>query len=97
MFPYKWRAKLAKCGIFIKSSTDLIKALKADCNLTTLGIQKYISLIFQVILLAIEDDDCRIEIATHQNSVIIGSENITLKQNNPRHPKQKQDSEDKVS
>lgn len=30
MFPYKWNVKLAKCGIFIKSLTDFIKALNAD-------------------------------------------------------------------
>lgn len=49
MFPYKWRIKLAKRGFFIKLSIDLVKALKADCDLTVSGIQEKISLILGVI------------------------------------------------
>lgn len=97
MFSYKWRAKLAKHWIIIKFSTDLIKVLKTDCNLTALGIQKYIPLIFQVILLVVEDEDRRIEIVTCQNLVIVGSKNVTLQQNNLKRPKRKRDSEDEVS
>ncbi len=77
MFLYKWRAKLAKRGIFIKLSTDLIKALKADYNLTASGIQKHIPLILQVILLVVENEDHRTEIATRQNLVIVSGENVT--------------------
>ncbi len=97
MFPYKWRAKLAKRGIFIKSSTDLIKALKADCDLTASGIQEYIPLILQVILLAVENEDRRTEIDTRQNLVIVSGENVTPQQNNLRRPKRKRDNEDEVS
>ncbi len=92
MFPYKWRATLAKRGIFIKSSTDLIKALKADCDLTTSGIH-----ILQVILFAIENEDLRKKIATRQNLVIVSVENVISQQNNLRRPKRKGDSEDEVS
>lgn len=38
MFPYKWRVKLAKCAVFIKSATDFIIMLKADCDLAALDI-----------------------------------------------------------
>ena len=58
MFPYKWRAKLAKRAVFIKSATDLVKVLKADCDLVTSGIQDEISLILEIILLAVENQDC---------------------------------------
>ena len=58
IFLYKWRAKLAKCAVFIKSATDFVKMLKADCNLAILGIQDKIFLILEVILLAIENQDC---------------------------------------
>lgn len=58
MFPYKWRAKLAKCAVFIKSATDLVKMLKADCDLATLDIQDEISFILEVILLVVENQDC---------------------------------------
>lgn len=57
MFPYKWKTKLTKRGIFIKLSTDLVKALKADCNLTALGIQEKIFFILGAILLAVENED----------------------------------------
>ena len=50
MFPYKWRAKLAKRAVLIKSATDLVKMLTADCNLATSGIQDKISLILEVML-----------------------------------------------
>ena len=53
MFPYKWRAKLAKRVVFIKLATDLVKVLKADCDLVASGIQDEISLILEVILLAV--------------------------------------------
>lgn len=55
MFPYRWRAKLAQRAVFIKSATDLVNVLKADCDLATSGIQDKISLIFEVILLAVEN------------------------------------------
>ncbi len=97
MFPYKWRAKLAKREIFIKSSTNLIKALRADCDLTALGIQEHILLIFQVILLAVENEDCWTEIAIRQNQVIVSGKNVIPQQNNLRRPKRKRDSEDEVS
>lgn len=77
MFSYKWRAKLTKRGIFIKLSTDLIKALKVDCDQMVSSIQEYISLILQVILFVVEDEDYWMEIATYQNLVIISSENVT--------------------
>ena len=38
IFLFKWRAKLAKRMIFIKLATDLVKGLKADCDLLALGI-----------------------------------------------------------
>ena len=38
MFPYKWMAKLAKLTVFIKSATDLVNVLKADCDLATSSI-----------------------------------------------------------
>ena len=64
MFLYKWGVKLAKSSNFIKLSTDFIKILKTDCNLMASDIQEHISLIFQVILLAVENEDRWIEIAT---------------------------------
>lgn len=64
MFPYKWWAKLVKYGIFIKLLIDFIKALKADCNLTALGIQEHILFILQIILLVVENKDYRTEIVT---------------------------------
>lgn len=95
MFLYKWRAKLTKRGIFIKSSTDLVKALKADCDLTASGIQEQIPLIFELILLAVENEDCQTEIATRQNLVFVGGENAdTPQQNNRRRPNRKRDGED---
>ncbi len=57
MFLYKWRAKLAKRGFFIKLSIDLVKILKVECDLTTLGIQKKIPLILGVILSTVENED----------------------------------------
>lgn len=77
MFPYKWKTKLAKYEIFIKSSIDLIKVLKANCDLTISDIQEYISLILQIILLVVEDKDYQIEIATRQNLVTIGGKNVS--------------------
>ena len=88
MFPYKWRAKLAKRAVLIKSATDLVKMLKVDCDLVTLGIQDKIFLIFEVILLAVENQDCQMEIAIRQNLVFVGAENVdTLQQNKPKRPK----------
>lgn len=90
IFPYKWRAKLAKRAVFIKSATDLVNVLKADCDLATPGIQDEISLILEVILLAVENQDCQMEIAIRQNLVSAGAENVdTLQQNKPRRPKRK--------
>ena len=76
MFPYKWRAKLAKRAIFIKLATDLVNVLKADCNLATSDIQDKISLILEVILLAVKNQDCQMEIAIFQNLVSAGAENV---------------------
>ncbi len=88
MFPYKWRAKLAKCRFFIKSSIDLVKALKADYDLTALGIQKKIPLILGMILSTVKNEDCQREIDIRQNLVSVGGKNKDrLQQNNPRHPK----------
>ncbi len=55
MFPYKWRAKLIKRGFFIKSSIDFIKVLKANYDLTVLGIQEKILFILGMILLTVEN------------------------------------------
>ena len=57
IFSYKWRAKLAKRGFFIKSVIDLVKALKVDCNLTVLVIQEKIPFILGMILLTVENED----------------------------------------
>lgn len=57
IFSYKWRAKLAKRGFFIKLSINHIKALKTDCNLRASDIQEKIPLIFGVILLTVENED----------------------------------------
>lgn len=85
MFPYKWRAKLAKRGIFIKLSTDLIKALKPDCNLMASGIQEKIFFILGIILSAVENENCQKKIDIHQNLDSIGGENKdTIQQNNLR-------------
>lgn len=58
MFSYKWRAKLAKHTVFMKSATDLVNVLKADCDLATLGIQDEIFFILEIILLAVKNQDC---------------------------------------
>lgn len=63
-------------GGFIKSSTDLVKTLKADCELTAPGIQEQIPLIIEIILLAVENQDRQIEIAMRQNLVSVGGENV---------------------
>lgn len=90
MFLYKWRAKLAKRAVFIKSIIDLIKVLKADCDLAILGIQNKISLILEIILLAIENPDCQMKIAICQNLVSAGTKNVdTLQQNMSKGPKRK--------
>ena len=47
--------------------------------------------------MAVENKDRQTEIATCQNLVTVGSENITLQQNNPRCPKRKRDGENKGS
>lgn len=96
MFSYRWRAKLTKRKIFIKSSINLIKALKVDCNLTALSIKKHIPFILSVILLTIENEDCQTEIAIWQNLIIVSGKYVTLQQNNPRRPKRKWDSENKL-
>lgn len=54
---------------------NLFKALKVDCNLTALDIQKKISFIFEVILSIVENEDCQKEIDKRQNLVSVGSEN----------------------
>lgn len=96
MFPYKWRVKLAKRAVFIKLAMDLVNMLKADCNVIISGIQDEISLIFEVILLAIENQDCQIKIAICQNLVSAGAENVdTLQQNKPRRPNHKRSGLDK--
>lgn len=88
MFLYKWRAKFAKSKIFIKLSKNIIKGLKVDCNLMVLRNQNQIFLIFEVILLAVEDKDCQTKIATPQNLVFVNGKNVDiLQQNNPKHPK----------
>lgn len=66
---------MAKCGFFIKSSIDPAKAFKADCNLTTSSIQEKIPLIFEVILLIVENEDRQKEIDIRQNLVSVGGEN----------------------
>lgn len=38
IFLYKWKVKLAKYTVFIKSAIDLLEVLKVDYNLVTLGI-----------------------------------------------------------
>ena len=58
IFPYKWRAKLTKCGFFIESAIDFVKALKADCDLTASGILEKILLVLGVILLTVRNEDC---------------------------------------
>ena len=75
MFPYKWGTKLAKHGFLIKLAIDFVKALKADCDLTALGIQKKIFLILGVILLTVGNEDCQREIDICQNLVSVGGEN----------------------
>lgn len=71
-------------------SIDLIKALKIDYHLIILEIQEQISLIFEIILLAIKNEDCQIEITICQNMISVGNVNInTLQQNNLKHPKYK--------
>ncbi len=89
---------MAKRGFFIKSSIDLVKALKADCDLMALGIQEKIPLILGVILSTVENEDCQREIDIRQNPVSVGGENKdTPQQNNPRRPKRKRDGEDEGS
>ncbi len=98
MFLYKWRTILAKRGFFIKSSIDLVKALKADYNLTALNIQEKIPLTLVVILSTIENEYHQREIDIYQNLVSVGGENEdTPQQNNPRRSKRKQDGEDEGS
>lgn len=80
---------MTKHKILIKLLIDLIKTSKVDYNLTILGIQEYISLIIQVILLAVEDEDCWIKIAIYQNLVTVSSKNNTLQQNKSKHSKHK--------
>ena len=38
IFLYHWRAKLAKCGFFIKLAIDFVKALRVDFDLTVSDI-----------------------------------------------------------
>lgn len=98
MFSYKWKAKLAKRGFFIKLSLNFVKAFKADCDLTASNIQENISLILGVILLTFENESRQKEINIRQNLICIGIENKDMpQQNNPRHLKRKQDGEDKGS
>jgi len=89
MFPYKWRAKLAKRGgVLLNRQRISLKRFKADCELTASGIQEQIPLILEVILLAVENEDRQIEIAMRQNLVSVGGENVdTPQQNNPRRTK----------
>lgn len=87
---------MAKCKFFIKLIIDLIKVLKADYDLTTLGIQEKIPLILGVILLTVRNEDRQREINICQNLIFIGSENKdTPQQNNLRRCKCKQDGKDK--
>ncbi len=67
-----------------------------DCNLTALSIKKHIPFILSVILLTIENEDCQTEIAIWQNLIIVSGKYVTLQQNNPRRPKRKWDSENKL-
>ena len=84
MFSYKYRTKLAKRGFFIKLLLNLVQVLKADCDLTTLGIQEKILLILQVILLTVENKDCQRKIDIRQNLISVGGKNKDrLQQNNP--------------
>lgn len=74
---------------------DLIKVLKADCDFPTLSIKDQMSLILQVILLAIENQDFQIETAKHQNLIFANDKNVNkLQHNNRRYIKCKWDSED---
>lgn len=78
IFLYKWKAKLAKHRFYIKLLIDFIKALKVDYNLMTLSIEKKISLIFVVILLTVENENCQREINICQNLVSVGNENENM-------------------
>ena len=96
IFPYKWRAKLAKRAVLIKSAMDFVKMLKVDCDLVTSDIQDKIFFILEVILLAVENQDCQMKIAIRQNLVSAGAENVnTLQQNKPKRLKCKQSGLDK--
>ena len=75
IFSYKWRAKLAKRGFFIKLVIDFVKALKADYNLTALGIQEKILFILGMILSIVGNEDCQKKIDIRQNLVSIGGKN----------------------
>lgn len=66
---------MTKCNFFIKLLIDIIKALKANCNLTILGIQEKIFFILEVILLIVENKNCQKEIDIYQNLVSINSKN----------------------
>ncbi len=89
---------MAKRRFFIKLSIDLVKALKADCDLTASSIQEKIPLILEVILSTVENEDRQREIDIRQNPVSVGGKNEDMpQQNNLRHRKCKRDSEDKIS
>ena len=80
IFSFKQKVKLSKRMVFIKLVTDIIKTLKTDCNLLASGIQNKIYFIFEVILLAVEDQDCEIEIAIYQDLVSIADRNVDVPQ-----------------